>query len=114
MLLDSCEECGNEEMEETIRSRSQCLRELAAREVSAPGRNWYRTEDLVMAGLVIRPSKQAKMARIMESDMRSEIRIQQPMAIICLITKVPVPYDVMYGQSKSDIRGDNVSRIQLY
>ena len=70
MLLDSCEECGNEEMEETIRSRSQCLRELASREVSAPGRNWYRTEDLVMAGLVIRPSKQAKMARIMESDMR--------------------------------------------
>ena len=65
MLLDSCQEC-----EETIRTRSQCLRELAAREVSAPGRNWYRTEDLVMAGLVIRPSKQARLARIMESDMR--------------------------------------------
>ena len=43
-----------------------------------------------------------------------EIRIQQPMTIICLMTKVPVPHDVMYGQSNSDIRGDNVSRIQLY
>ena len=39
-------------------------------EVSAPGRNWYRTEDLVMGGLQIRTSKEARMARIMESDIR--------------------------------------------
>ena len=39
-------------------------------EVSAPGRNWYRTEDLVMGGLQIRPSKEARMTRIMESDIR--------------------------------------------
>ena len=70
MLLDSCEECGTEDRAETMRARSQCLMELAAMEVSAPGRNWYRTEDLVMTGLVIRPSKEARLARIMESDMR--------------------------------------------
>ena len=66
MILDS----GAEEVEETVRMRSQCLRELAAREVSAPGRNWYRTEDMVMAGLQIRPSPEARRARVMESDMR--------------------------------------------
>lgn len=71
MILDSGENLPSEELEETIRMRSQCLRELAAKEVSAPGRNWYRTEDLVMGGLQIRPSKEARIARIMESDIRS-------------------------------------------
>ena len=71
MLLDSGEDLPNEELEDTIRMRSQCLQELAAKEVSAPGRNWYRTEDLVMGGLQIRPSKEARMTRIMESDIRS-------------------------------------------
>ena len=65
MLLDS-----GEELEELTRMRSKCLTELAAREVSAPGRNWYRTEDLVMGGLEIRPSKEARAARIMESEIR--------------------------------------------
>ena len=70
MLLDSGEDWPREELEEVTRMRSKCLRELAAREVSAPGRNWYRTEDLVMGGLQIRPSKEARVARIMESEIR--------------------------------------------
>ena len=71
MILDTGDDLPSEELEDIIRMRSQCLRELAAKEVSAPGRNWYRTEDLVMGGLQIRPSKEARMARIMESDIRS-------------------------------------------
>ena len=67
MILDGQEE---EELEEVRGLRSECLKELAAREVSAPGRNWYRTEDMVMAGLEIKPSKQARAARVMGSDMR--------------------------------------------
>ena len=59
MILDGQEE---EELEEVRGLRSECLKELAAREVSAPGRNWYRTEDMVMAGLEIKPSKQARAA----------------------------------------------------
>ena len=70
MLLDSGEDWPSEELEETTRMRSKCLRELAAGEVSAPGRNWYRTEDMVMGGLHIRPSKEARAARVMESEIR--------------------------------------------
>ena len=70
MLLDSGKDWPRGEMEEVTRMRSRCLTELAAGEVSAPGRNWYRTEDLVMGGLHIRPSKEARAARIMESEIR--------------------------------------------
>ena len=70
MLLDSGENWPRGELEEATRMRSKCLRELAAREVSAPGRNWYRTEELVMGGLHIRPSKEARATRIMESEIR--------------------------------------------
>ena len=44
--------------------RSRCLQALASREVSAPGMNWYFTEDMVMKGLEIKPSNESKVNRI--------------------------------------------------
>jgi len=51
--------------------RGVCLRKLAGREVSAPGMNWYLTEDLVQEGLQIRPSPRATAQRIFAGDMLS-------------------------------------------
>lgn len=51
--------------------RGICLRKLAGREVSAPGMNWYLTEDLVQEGLQIRPSTRATAQRIFAGDMTS-------------------------------------------
>ena len=51
-----------------VRLRGECLQQLAAREVSGPGMNWYLTEDLVMRGLEIRPYTEAKQARILSGD----------------------------------------------
>jgi len=51
--------------------RSTALVELAGTEVSAPGMNWYLTEDLVMKGLKIVPSQRAMSQRIMKGSVRS-------------------------------------------
>ena len=91
MLLDSCEECGTEERAETMRARSQCLMELAAMEVSAPGRNWYRTEDLVMTGLVIRPSKEARLARIPVLEARPAVGTTRLCSDLSWVMMEPAP-----------------------
>ena len=54
--------------EELLNMRSKCLQCLAMGEVSAPGMNWYLTEDLVMRGLEVKPSSEAKVARIKSGD----------------------------------------------
>ena len=64
MILDS----EGELEEELVNLRSRCLVELAGREVSAPGMNWYLTEDLKMKGLVVKPSDEARVARIRSGD----------------------------------------------
>jgi len=51
--------------------RGQCLRKLALKEVSAPGMNWYMTEDLVQDGLEIKPSERSRAQRIKAGDIRS-------------------------------------------
>eukprot|EP00092_Neocalanus_flemingeri_P020877 GFUD01022616.1.p1 GENE.GFUD01022616.1~~GFUD01022616.1.p1 ORF type:complete len:586 (-),score=145.47 GFUD01022616.1:72-1829(-) len=51
--------------------RGTCLRKLALREVSAPGMNWYITEDLVQEGLEIKPSAKARAQRIKAGETRS-------------------------------------------
>jgi len=51
--------------------RGQCLRKLALKEVSAPGMNWYMTEDLVQDGLEIKPSEKSRAQRIKAGDIRS-------------------------------------------
>ena len=51
--------------------RGTCLRKLALNEVSAPGMNWYMTEDLVQDGLEIKPSAKARAQRIKAGDTRS-------------------------------------------
>jgi len=56
---------------ELVLMRSQCLQELSSKEVSAPGRNWYLTEDLVMRGLIVKPSQEAKASRIKSGDIKS-------------------------------------------
>ena len=43
---------------------------LYCREVSHPGQNWYRTEARVMRGLVIRPSVEARLASMLQGDIR--------------------------------------------
>jgi len=69
-IIDS--EGGPGELEEELMLlRSKCLQVLAGKEVSAPGMNWYLTEDLVMRGLEIKPSNEAKVARIKAGDIRS-------------------------------------------
>ena len=57
--------------DELVELRSRCLQTLAYREVSAPGMNWYLTEDLVMRGLQIQPSQQARAQRIKSGDIRA-------------------------------------------
>ena len=78
MLRDSGDQEGDQEEgeqegdqegdPELVRLRGECLQQLAAREVSGPGMNWYLTEDLVMRGLDIRPYTEAKQARILSGD----------------------------------------------
>ena len=51
--------------------RGECLRKLALKEVSAPGMNWYMTEDLVQDGLEIKPSEKSRAGRIKAGDIRS-------------------------------------------
>jgi len=51
--------------------RGKCLRKLAMKEVSAPGMNWYLTEDLVQEGLEIRPSESARAQRIKAGSIKS-------------------------------------------
>lgn len=75
LQLTSClSDCG----QETARSRQlrgECLRKLAGREVSAPGMNWYLTEDLVQEGLEIKPNPKMQARRIMAGDIRSLFRM---------------------------------------
>ena len=64
MILDSEGSLG----EELATLRSRCLVELAGREVSAPGMNWYLTDDLKMRGLEVKPAEEAKVSRIRSGD----------------------------------------------
>merc|ERR1711971_929472 len=57
--------------EEVANMRSRCLVELAGREVSAPGMNWYLTDDLKMRGLEVKPAEEAKVSRIRSGDILS-------------------------------------------
>ena len=66
-LLDS----EGSQQDELVELRSNCLQTLAYREVSAPGMNWYLTEDLVMRGLHIQPSQSARAQRIKSGDIRA-------------------------------------------
>ena len=66
-LLDS----EGSQQDELVELRSNCLQTLAYREVSAPGMNWYLTEDLVMRGLHIQPSQAARAQRIKSGDIRA-------------------------------------------
>ena len=66
-LLDS----EDSQHDELVELRSNCLQTLAYREVSAPGMNWYLTEDLVMRGLHIQPSQSARAQRIKSGDIRA-------------------------------------------
>ena len=73
--------------EELVLLRSKCFQVLAGKEVSAPGMNWYITEDLVMRGLEIKPSNEAKVARIKSGDIRYKIEkvilVEIPIAVLC-------------------------------
>ena len=85
-IIDS--EGGPVELEEElVLLRSKCFQVLAGKEVSAPGMNWYLTEDLVMRGLEIKPSNEAKVARIKSGDIRYQIEkvilVEIPIAALC-------------------------------
>ena len=54
--------------EEVVRLRGACLQQLAAGEVSAPGTNWYLTEDLIMRGLEVKAPEGVRVSRIMSGD----------------------------------------------
>ena len=56
--------------EEVVRLRGACLQQLAAGEVSAPGTNWYLTEDLIMRGLEVRAPEDIRVSRIMSGDIQ--------------------------------------------
>ena len=64
MILDS----EGDLEDELVTLRSKCLVELAGREVSAPGMNWYLTDDLKMKGLEVKVSDEARVARIRSGD----------------------------------------------
>ena len=70
-LSDYLVDIESSEQEEVKDLRSKCLQTLAYREVSAPGMNWYLTEDLVMRGLQIQPSQAARAQRIKSGDIRA-------------------------------------------
>lgn len=73
-LTDCLADSGNAS-EKSRQLRGVCLRKLASEEVSAPGMNWYLTEDMVQEGLEIKPSHEAQSQRIFAGDMRSIFRM---------------------------------------
>ena len=70
-LSDYLVDTETSDQEEVVELRSKCLQTLAYREVSAPGMNWYLTEDLVMRGLQIKPSQAARAQRIKSGDIKA-------------------------------------------
>ena len=56
--------------QEVVRLRGACLQQLAVGEVSAPGTNWYLTEDLIMRGLEVRAPEDIRVSRIMSGDIQ--------------------------------------------
>ena len=62
-LTDSLLDSGNGSLE-VKELRGKCLRQLALREVSAPGRNWYLTSDMEMGSLRIKPHLAMRQQRI--------------------------------------------------
>ena len=53
-----------------VRLRGACLQQLAVGEVSAPGTNWYLTEDLIMRGLEVKAPEDIRVSRIMSGDIQ--------------------------------------------
>ncbi|XP_023348024.1 uncharacterized protein LOC111716758 isoform X2 [Eurytemora carolleeae] len=60
-----------EDIKSAKKIRSRALLILSTREISAPGMNWYLTEDMVMQGLDIIPSKKSKAQRIKRGSVLS-------------------------------------------
>ena len=70
-ILSDSQGHGSESLGSDMRElRSRCLQKLASREVSAPGMNWYLTEDMVMKGLEIKPSNESKVSRIKAGNIK--------------------------------------------
>jgi len=73
-LTDCLADCGKDS-DRSKELRGICLRELASKEVSAPGMNWYLTEDMVQQGLEIKPKWNVTASHIQNSDIRGLFRI---------------------------------------